>query len=205
MNKEELYSLTTFQKALKYGTDWIIAFLAIIIFSPLFLAVFIAMKIEGSGPVFYSQERIGFGGKPFILYKFRSMRVDAEQNGTPQLYKDEDDRLTPVGKFIRTYHLDELPQLWNVLKGDMSFVGYRPERMFFIEQIMERNPDYKYLYLSRPGVFSYATLYNGYTFTIDKMLTRLDMDLKYLAEYSIFSDLKIIFLSGIYILSGKKF
>lgn len=205
MNKTEKYSLTAFQRMLKYGADWLIAFGAIIIFSPLMLVVWIAMKVENSGPVIYSQERIGFGGKPFVLYKFRSMRVDAEVNGTPQLYQNADDRLTPVGRFLRTYHLDELPQLWNVLRGDMSFVGYRPERLYFIEQIMKHNSDYQYLYLSRPGVFSYATLYNGYTFNMEKMLTRLDMDLKYLENYSIFSDLKIIFLSGCYILSGKKF
>lgn len=190
--------------AVKSLFDKVIAFFALLVFSPLFLIVYIAIKWEG-GPAIFQQERIGYKGLPFMLYKFRSMRLDAEQGGTPQLYQDNDNRLTKVGKFIRTYHLDELPQLWNVLKGDMSFVGYRPERAFFIEQIMKENSDYQYLYATRPGVFSHATLYNGYTFNMEKMLKRLDMDLKYLENYTVFSDFKIIFLSGIYLLSGKKF
>jgi lipopolysaccharide/colanic/teichoic acid biosynthesis glycosyltransferase len=110
-----------------------------------------------------------------------------------------------VGKFLREHHLDEFPQLWNLLKGDMSTVGYRPERQFYIDQIMEKNPDYEKLYAIRPGMFSEATLYNGYTATLDDMLRRLDLDLKYLKNRSLWLDLKIVFWTAIYILSGKKF
>lgn len=133
------------------------------------------------------------------------MRIDAEKENHPALCHENDDRLTPIGKFIREHHLDELPQLWNVLKGDMSFVGYRPERSFYIRQIYEKNPAYEKLFAIRPGLFSEATLYNGYTDTIEKMLTRLDMDLDYLERQSIFLDLKIITNTALSIICGKKF
>ncbi len=205
MKKEDKYKLTPLQMLLKRCFDSLLAFIGILFCSPLFFIIYIAVRLEGTGGAVFSQERIGYKGRPFMLYKFRSMRVDAEEDGTPRLYQDNDERLTKVGRFIRTYHLDELPQLWNVLKGDMSFVGYRPERKYFIDRIMDQNPDYRFLYNSRPGVFSYATLYNGYTFTMEKMLKRLEMDLVYLEKYSIFSDLKIILLTVVHIISGKKF
>ena len=148
--------------------------------------------MSASGPVIYSQERIGKGGKPFKIYKFRTMVVDAEKDGVPQLEQEDDPRLTEFGKTLRRHHLDELPQIWNVLKGDMSFVGYRPERQFFIDKIMEKNPDYKLLYLSAPGVTSQATIENGYTDTLEKMLKRLDMDLDYLRNRNLWLDAKII-------------
>ena len=133
------------------------------------------------------------------------MRLDAEQGG-PALYSgDSDDRLTKVGRFLRQHHLDELPQLWNVLRGDMSFIGYRPERQYYIDQIMERNPRYRYLYQIRPGVTSYATLYNGYTDTLEKMLTRLDLDLYYLRNHSVLFDAKVLGLTFLKIVSGRKF
>lgn len=140
-----------------------------------------------------------------MLYKFRSMIVKAEAEG-PQLAKGMDDkRLTKVGRFLRTHHLDELPQLWNVLKGDMSFVGYRPERRFFIEQIMEKNSDYELLYELRPGITSMATLDNGYTDSMAKMLKRLEMDLEYMRNCSLWLDLKILFTTFWRILTGIKF
>ncbi len=166
-----------------------------------------AIKREDpDGDTIYAQERIGLGGKPFRLYKFRSMRTDAEVSGVPQLFAGDDDpRLTKIGAFIRAHHLDEFPQLWNVLKGDMSFVGPRPERAYYIQQIMERRPDYSRLYALRPGLFSYATLYNGYTDTIEKMIRRLDYDLQYLEDQSFMTDIKIIYLTSISIIFGKKF
>lgn len=187
--------------------DFLLALGSLLLFAPVMLIIYIAIKREEpDGDVIYAQERIGLGGKPFKIYKFRSMRMDAEAMGTPQLYSGEDDpRLTKVGAFIRAHHLDEFPQLWNVLKGDMSFVGPRPERQFYIDQIMEHNPDYVKLYALRPGVFSYATLYNGYTDTIEKMLKRLDYDLQYLADQSLWTDIKIIYLTSISIIFGKKF
>ena len=186
--------------------DLVCVFFASIVFFPFIVAVYIAIKLEDGGPAIFRQERIGKGGKPFMLYKFRSMKVNAEKDGKPQLWSgEEDERLTKVGKFIRNHHLDELPQFWNIWKGDMSFVGYRPERQYFIDKIMAENPDYAKLYAMRPGVFSEATLYNGYTDTMEKMLKRLEMDLDYMKRQSIWLDIVIIFKTGVSILTGKKF
>ena len=154
----------------------------------------------------YAQERIGLHGKPFKIYKFRTMRTDAEAAGVPELAEGEEDpRLTRAGRFLRAHHLDELPQLWNVFKGDMSFIGYRPERAYYIDKIMERNPRYRFLYQMRPGITSYATLYNGYTSTLEKMLTRLDMDLYYLRTRSVWTDIRVLGLTFLRIVAGKRF
>ena len=186
--------------------DIVLSGVLLIVFSPLILVCAIAIKLEDGDPVIYSQERIGRGGKAFSIYKFRSMRKDAEKNGCPALYSGDDDpRLTKVGKFLRQHHLDELPQLWNVFRGDMSFIGYRPERQYYISQIMACNPRYRYLYQIRPGVTSYATLYNGYTDTLDKMLTRLDLDLYYLRNHSVWFDVKVLGMTFLSIISGRKF
>ena len=185
--------------------DLICVFFASIVFMPFIIAVYIAIKLEDGGPAIFRQERIGKGGKPFMLYKFRSMKVDAEKGGKPQLWSgEEDERLTKVGKFIRNHHLDELPQFWNIWKGDMSFVGYRPERQYFIDKIMAENPDYAKLYAMRPGVFSEATLYNGYTDTMEKMLIRLEMDLEYLQTRSLWGDFKLILLTISRIIKGEQ-
>lgn len=186
-------------------TDIVVSGLGMIILSPVFLVAAIAIRIESPGGSIFSQERIGYKGKPFTLYKFRSMVRNAENNGVPALCAEEDARLTRVGAFLRNHHLDELPQLWNVFTGDMSMVGYRPEREYFIERIKEYNPDYSRLFAMRPGVFSYATLYNGYTATMDKMLVRLKMDLEYLDNWTLWMDIKIIFLTAVAILTGKRF
>lgn len=176
-----------------------------IVLSPLFLIIYWAIKREGGKNMIFRQERVGYHGKLFTLYKFRSMRESAEADGKPALCQKNDERLTKVGRFLREHHLDELPQLWNVLKGDMSFVGPRPERKFFVDQIKAINPDYELLYQLRPGLFSSATLYNGYTDTMEKMLIRLQMDLEYLSTRSLWLDTKIICLTVFSILSGKKF
>ena len=186
-------------------TDIVVSGLGMIILSPVFLVAAIAIRIESPGGSIFSQERIGYKGKPFTLYKFRSMVRNAENNGVPALCAEEDARLTRVGAFLRNHHLDELPQLWNVFTGDMSMVGYRPEREYFIERIKEHNPDYSRLFAMRPGVFSYATLYNGYTATMDKMLVRLKMDLEYLDNWTLWTDIKIMFLTAVAILTGKRF
>jgi lipopolysaccharide/colanic/teichoic acid biosynthesis glycosyltransferase len=185
--------------------DFLIAAGCLIIFSPLFLICYIAVKWEDGGPAFYQQERIGLHGKPFFIYKFRSMRVDAEKDGSALYQHEKDERMTKVGKFLRDHHLDELPQLWNVLKGDMAFIGPRPERQYYIDQIIQRNPRYTELYQIRPGVTSYATLYNGYTDTLEKMLKRLELDLYYLEHRSWWFDMKILFKTFISIVFGKKF
>ncbi len=170
---------------MKRTFDILVSIFCLILFSPLFLVCYLMIRTEDGGPAIFSQERVGKGGKVFKIYKFRSMRLDAEELG-PQLCKQDDDdpRLTVRGRWLRNHHLDELPQLWNVLIGDMSFIGYRPERAYYIDLIMERDARYARLYAIRPGVTSYATLYNGYTDTMEKMLKRLELDLYYLYHQS---------------------
>ena len=197
--------MTLLGYAFKRGFDVVLSALLLIVFSPLIGLCALAIYIEDGKPVIYRQERIGKNGKPFNILKFRSMRMDAEQGGPALCGGASDDRLTKVGRFLRQHHLDELPQLWNVLRGDMSFIGYRPERQYYIDQIMERNPRYRYLFQIRPGVTSYATLYNGYTDTLEKMLTRLDLDLYYLRNHSVLFDAKVLGLTFLRIIGGKKF
>ena len=206
-NKDEFIrdGMNDFERSVKRIGDCLIAGILLIVFFPLFLICYIAVKREDGGPAIFKQERIGRFGRPFYIYKFRSMRIDAESGG-PQLYAaGGDKRLTKVGKFLREHHLDELPQLWNVFRGDMAFIGPRPERQFYIDQIMERDPRYRFLYQIRPGVTSYATLYNGYTDTMEKMLRRLRYDLFYLQHRSWFFDFKILVMTFLNIVFGKKF
>lgn len=184
--------------------DFVVAVVCLILFSPLILVCWLLIKTDGQ-PAIYRQERIGLGGKPFYIYKFRSMVVDAEKEGEELLQQKDDPRLTRIGKILRSHHLDELPQLWNVLKGDMAFVGPRPERKFYIDQIMQRDSRYQQLYALRPGVTSYATLKNGYTDNIEKMLRRLEMDLYYLEHQSLWTDAKILWKTFKDIISGKIF
>lgn len=184
--------------------DIVGALLGLLILSPIFLLISIIQMCFVGIPIFFNQERIGLGGKPFRIYKFRTMIVNNEEKGIPLLAEEDDERLTKVGRSLRRHHIDELPQLWNVLIGDMSFVGYRPERKYFIDKIMEERPDYAKLYVIRPGITSMATIYNGYTNTLEKMIRRLDMDLEYLNNRSIFLDLKIIFLTVENIILGKR-
>ena len=206
--KEERFisdGMNAFERNVKRICDCLIATVLLVIFSPLFLICYITVKREDGGPAIFKQERIGRFGRPFYIYKFRSMKLDAEKYG-PALYKEGNDpRLTKVGKFLREHHLDELPQLYNVFIGDMAFVGPRPERKFYIDQIIQHDPRYRYLYQIRPGVTSYATLYNGYTDTIEKMLRRLRYDLFYLEHRSWWFDCKILLKTFLSIVGGKKF
>lgn len=198
--------MTTAERFFKRAFDVVTSAFCLILFFPLMLWCAIRVRLEDGGNAIFAQERIGRGGKPFMIYKFRSMSPNAEESGTPQLYDQEnDERLTKIGKFIRLHHLDELPQLWNVFIGDMSFIGPRPERKYFIDKIMERNHNYTLLYQIRPGVTSYATLYNGYTDTLEKMLRRLELDLYYLEHRTIALDLKILILTFYKIVKGDKF
>lgn len=183
--------------------DITVVLFCMVVFLPLYLVCYLAIIIDDGHPVLFSQERIGYKGKVFKIYKFRTMRRDAEDMG-PMLSNDNDIRLTRVGAYLRKHHLDELPQLWNVLKGDMSFVGPRPERKYFIDKIMEHDPRYPLLYELRPGVTSYATLTNGYTDTMEKMLRRLELDLYYLEHNSLWQDCKILLNTFYSILSGRK-
>ena len=193
------------ERFVKRSTDILLSVPCLILSSPLFAIISLAIKWEDGLPIIYKQERIGLHGKPFNIYKFRSMKADAEKDGPNLLEIEGDTRLTHVGKFIRTHHLDELPQLWNILKGDMSLVGPRPERKYYIDQIMEHDPRYTYLYQIRPGATSYATLYNGYTDTMPKMLKRLELDLYYLEHRSWWFDAKILFKTLVNIMFGKIF
>ena len=192
---------------MKRITDLILSSLCLILFSPLMLILAILIKVDDGGPVIYKQQRIGRFGHPFNIYKFRSMRQDAEETGPALSHAggDNDPRLTKVGKFLRAHHLDELPQLYNVFKGDMAFVGHRPEIKYYIDQIVQRDPRYTLLYQMRPGVTSYATLYNGYTDSMEKMLKRLELDLYYLHHHSWWLDVKILGLTFLSIVLGKKF
>lgn len=203
MYQKKVPTRSLWKNYLKRLFDIILAIISIIIFLPIIVVIGLMIRLEDGGCAIFSQERIGLKGKPFILYKFRTMRMNAEKNN-PQLWCKNDDRVTRLGTFLRNYHLDEFPQLWNVIRGDMSFVGYRPERKYFIDQIMENNSDYELLYEIRPGLFSEATLYNGYTDTMEKMLKRLEMDLDYLQKISCGYDLKIILLTAFSIIFGKK-
>ncbi|MDY4854322.1 MAG: sugar transferase [Prevotella sp.] len=193
------------QKIAKRTLDIVISAITLVVFSPLFLYCYIMVRKEDGGTAIFSQERIGLHGKPFFIYKFRSMKMNAEEDEPLLFSQNNDERLTRIGKTLREHHLDELPQLWNVLKGDMSFVGPRPERKYYIDQIMKHNPDYVKLYQIRPGVTSYATLYNGYTDTMEKMLRRLDLDLYYLDHNSLLFDMKILWMTFTSIVFGKKF
>lgn len=193
------------ERFVKRSTDILVSVPCLVLFSPLFVIISLAIKWEDGLPIIYKQERIGLHGKPFNIYKFRSMKADAEKDGPILLEIEGDTRLTRVGKFIRAHHLDELPQLWNIVKGDMSLVGPRPERKYYIDQIMEHDPRYTYLYQIRPGATSYATLYNGYTDTMPKMLRRLSLDLYYLEHRSWWFDAKILFKTMMNILFGKIF
>lgn len=192
------------QRIIKRIFDVLCSLVGMLFLSPLFLYIYIRLRMQGDGPVIFKQERIGYKGKPFHILKYRTMRVGSEENDEPNLTVKDDARLTPFGRFLREHHLDELPQMWNVFVGDMSFVGPRPERKFFIDKIMQHNADYRYVYLMRPGLTSPASVYNGYTDTMEKMLIRLDMDLDYLQKRGLWLDLKIIVITVLYILKGKK-
>ena len=191
------------QRTVKRLFDIVFSLAGMIILSPVYLVIAIMLKRQKNGPAIFSQERIGYRGKPFTIYKFRTM---SEPEKEPQLVaKSSIGQSTKTELFLREHHLDELPQLWNVLKGDMSLVGPRPERRFYIDKIMANDPSYVLIYEMRPGLTSEATLYNGYTDTMEKMLIRLHMDTDYLKRRSLALDASIIAKTFISIVSGKKF
>lgn len=195
--QEKIYDrMNILERIVKRFFDILISSVCLIVFSPLCLVCMILINREDGGTAIFSQERIGRGGRAFRIYKFRSMSPNVEASGVPQLYDQENDvHLTRIGKCLRQHHLDELPQFWNVLKGDMSLIGHRPERQFFIDKIMAQDSRYEWLYQIRPGVTSFATLYNGYTDNLDKMLKRLELDLYYLEHRTLWMDAKILFLT----------
>ena len=182
--------------------DFIASAIMLVLLSPLMLIIAIAVKLDSQGPVFYCQERVGLRGRIFKILKFRSMYVDSEPNG-PLLSHNGDERVTRVGRILRKYRLDEIPQFWNILRGEMSIVGPRPERPYFVEEIMKQAPYYCLLYKVRPGLTSWGPVKVGYTDTMDKMLQRLMYDITYTENMSLVLDAKILLRTIGVIVDGR--
>ncbi len=196
------HKMSDSQLCMKRAFDVVVALSSLLLLSPLYILLYVLVWCTSKGPAIYKQERIGLHGIPFQILKFRTMRYDAEST-TPMLSADNDSRITPLGAFLRKYRLDELPQMWNVLKGEMSVVGPRPERRYFIEQIEQQAPYYCLLYKIRPGLTSWGPVKVGYTDTIEKMVQRLNYDIVYVENMSLQLDMKILFHTIGVILDGK--
>ncbi|RTL54876.1 MAG: sugar transferase [Sphingobacteriales bacterium] len=188
--------------AVKRFTDIVLSLSALVVLAPLIIFIIIRTKLSSPGNIFYLQERIGYKGIPFTIYKFRSMYADAEKNG-PQLSSDDDKRITPWGKIMRKWRLDEIPQLWNIIKGDMSLVGPRPERQFYTSQLIEIVPDYAALFLVEPGLTSLGMIEFGYASNIHEMVERAQYDLIYVQKKSFLLDAGIILKTLLIIILGK--
>ena len=194
--------LPTWQRFVKRGCDIVLSLLALVLLLPLYIFLAIGVKRSSKGPIFYMQERIGYLGKPFNIIKFRSMCENAETD-KPMLSSDDDPRITPFGKFMRQYRLDETPQFFNVLRGDMSLVGPRPERQYYIDQIMERAPYYQLLLGVKPGITSWGQVRFGYAENVDEMIERLRWDILYIENMSILMDIKILIYTVLIILKRE--
>jgi exopolysaccharide biosynthesis polyprenyl glycosylphosphotransferase len=190
------------QRVCKRAIDIFCSLFAIIILVPVYVFAAIKVKLSSPGPVFYRQQRIGLFGKPFYIYKFRSMHINAEVNG-PALSSKEDNRITPWGKIMRKWRIDEIPQFFNILKGDMSLVGPRPERKHFIDIISESHPHYRYLHKVKPGLTSWGMVQYGYAENVGEMITRMKYDLLYIENCSLALDIKIMLYTFMVIFQGR--
>lgn len=195
-------SLADWQASVKRFSDIVISLVTLVALSPFLCYFIIRIKRDSKGPAFYKQERIGRYGKPFEILKFRTMYLGAEGR-VPSLSSADDDRITAVGRTLRKYRIDEIPQFWNILKGDMSLVGPRPERRYYINQIIEEAPYYCLLYKIRPGLTSWGPIKIGYSDTIEKMVERLNYDIIYLDNMSLFTDIKILIYTLEIVFKGK--
>ncbi len=190
------------QVVVKRQMDMAVSLVILLLFSPLYIILAIMVKLDSKGPIFYKQERIGRGNKPFYIYKYRTMKVGAE-NGKPQLSSTSDDRRTRIGKHLRKYRMDEMPQFWNVLIGEMSLVGPRPERQFFIDQILQKAPHYNHLLKVRPGITSWGQVKYGYAENVDQMVERLKYDTIYIENMSLALDFRIMFYTIVVVFGGR--
>jgi exopolysaccharide biosynthesis polyprenyl glycosylphosphotransferase len=194
--------LPTWQMVLKRLIDVVVSLLVLIVLSPLYLLLVIAVKVSSPGPAFFKQARIGLHGKSFYIIKYRTMVVNAEANG-PALSSKDDKRIISIGRTLRKYRLDEIPQFYNVLVGDMSLVGPRPERQFFIDQIMPVAPHYKHLQRVRPGITSWGMVKYGYAENIEQMIERLKFDILYIENMSLAMDFRIMIYTIKTIMQGR--
>ncbi|MGP8214796.1 MAG: sugar transferase [Bacteroidia bacterium] len=194
--------LPPWQRVFKRFYDIAISLFFLLILSPVYLIIGLIIKLTSKGPVIYSQERIGLHGKPFTIYKFRSMFLDAEKNG-PALSSQTDNRITPIGRFLRKTRLDELPQFYNVLVGDMSIVGPRPEREFFIRQIIQKAPHYRHLNKVKPGITSWGQVKYGYAENVEQMIERMKYDLLYIENISFLLDMRILIYTVLIMFQGR--
>ena len=190
-------------KNIKRVIDIVISVVMMLLLLPVYIVVAILIKLDSKGPIIFTQERIGHHNKPFNIYKFRSMVADAEKDNTPQLSSTDDPRITRLGHMLRKFRIDELPQFWNVLKGDMSLVGPRPERQYYIDQIVARKPSYLLVHQVRPGITSMGQVKFGYARNVDEMLERLDYDLLYIENMSLLNDVKILAYTIKIVVTGK--